>query len=68
MSGEGSRIFEEEERVRVVVDSVSDGGSRGFDGPDMVAAVVLGGRAKVKCSVTVVGPSGAILWSEVGGA
>ena len=51
-----------------MVDSVSDGGSRGFDGPCMVAAVVLGGGAKVESSVTVVGPSWAVLGSDVGDA
>ena len=68
MSREGSRIFEEEERVGVVIKGVGDGGSGSFDGVDVVAAVVVNSTAEIKCSVTVMAPAWAGFSAKVGSA
>jgi hypothetical protein len=61
MSGERGGVLKQEQGIRVVVKRVRDGGGLGFDGECVVAAIVMNGGAKVKCSVTVVGPA----WSRV---
>jgi hypothetical protein len=57
MGGEGGGVLKEKQGIRIVVKCVRDGGSLGFYSECVVAAIMVNGGAKVKCSVTVVGPA-----------
>ena len=68
MSGERGRVLKEKQGIRIVVKGVRDGWCGSFDSIYMVTAIMVDGRAKIECAVTVVGPARAGVWTEMGGA
>ena len=68
MSGERGRVLKEKQGVRIVVKGVRDGWCGSLDSVDMVTAIMVDGRAKIECAVTVVGPARAGVWTEMGDA
>ena len=68
LSGERGRVLKEKQGIRIVVKGVRDGWCGSFDSVDVVTAMMVDGRAKVKCAVAVVGPARAGVWTEMGDA